>query len=220
MHVVDLGVCARFVGVAVRRLLDSGAYGPTENSLRAWLNDLQEYYKHRERQGFKCSKVGKGFSEKQLGKPQRPFFKGRAAEARHMVPFVVECIRRHHLRIQPHGTALLEAGCALLRVYRAQRRDVRLLPEKRCRELWHATCQFLLAWSRAGGHRTIKHHYMVHWARQCVDHGNPSFYHTYADENFHRRVKRVAQRVHATRFAEHTLARLKRARMTGCYNDV
>jgi hypothetical protein len=30
-----------------------------------------------------------------------------------MVPFVVECIRSHHLRIQPHGTALLEAGCVV-----------------------------------------------------------------------------------------------------------
>lgn len=66
----------------------------------------------------------------------------------------------------------------------------------------------------ARGRCTIKHHYMKHWAKEAADHGNPSFYHTYADESRNRWIKRVAKAVHARRFAERVLLRLlKRQRL-------
>lgn len=68
--------------------------------------------------------------------------------------------------------------------------------------------------SEARGRCTVKHHYMKHWAKEAADHGNPSFYHTYADESRNRWIKRIAKAVHARRFAERVLLRLlKRQRL-------
>jgi hypothetical protein len=88
-------------------------------------------------------------------------------------------------------------------------------PLARAHDVFNArhTNQMHASWE-ARGRRTIKHHYLKHWAKQAAGHGNPSFYHTYADESTHRCIKRIAKSVHSHRFAERVLVRLlKRKRL-------
>lgn len=76
-----------------RRLLDAHVYGEPVGSFRHFLSDLRAWQRaaeKRSRTKIKWSKLGKGFSEKQLGPPGRPFFKGKAAESRHALGYVVE----------------------------------------------------------------------------------------------------------------------------------
>ncbi len=166
----------------------------------------------RREPGKKLSRLSKGFSLKQLGPADNPVFKGKAAEARHMFPWVVGLLEDFAVRVE-HGAALLAAGRAKLRLYEALRRDSPVLSEARCRIMAVSARQFLRQWKRAHGRCTPKVHYLQHLCAQARLSGNPSFHHTYPDESFHRRVKRAAKTVHASKFAAHVVARLKHVRL-------
>ncbi len=133
------------------------------------------------------------------------------ASAAALRPWVAQVLDVHYVRIRG-GLALRDAGHALSAIYQALRRDVPVLPEERCRSMVTSARRFLRCWRQANGKFTPKFHYLLHLCEQARSAGNPSFFHTYPDEAFHRRVKRVATRVHSTRFACRVLARLKRVR--------
>ncbi len=87
MHVMDLGTTSRFVALALHRLLAAGLWGRGGNAMTCMLGELHEWYAAEESKGRKLSRIGLGFSQKQLGHPWNPIFKGKAAECRHMLPW-------------------------------------------------------------------------------------------------------------------------------------
>ena len=52
---------------------------------------------------------------------------------------------------------------------------------------------FLTYCAASGGHMYPKHHYAYHLALNCDVHGNPKYYHTYADESENRIRAQVAK---------------------------
>jgi len=206
MHIADLGVTPRFEGVALRRLLRAEVWGQDDERFRVrrMVASLREWYCRQGRIIGKraLTRIGRGFSHKQLGPASRPFLKVKAAEARGCLPWVVQQLSRHaHLVVR--GPQLLRAGRHLERFYKAVRED---------RGASDITCcakAFLAFWKRAGGRCTIKHHMLVHIGQKSARDGCPSLYHTYEDESFHRHVKKVAATVHYSRFAPRVLTRLQ-----------
>jgi hypothetical protein len=82
-------------------MLDGGVYGERDGAFRRFLANLRVWQaKVEKRTGKRFSRLSKGFSEKQLGPANRPFFKGKAAESRHMLGYVVEKLDRNVGKVQ------------------------------------------------------------------------------------------------------------------------
>jgi hypothetical protein len=169
---------------------------------------LQEYYREARARGAGLTELGRNFPASMLGPARRPFFRGKARESRDLLPFCVGLVRPEDPRLPRRGD-LAEAGEALLRVYDVLSRTSgrRLTPEAH-KEALVGGLRFLAAWTRARGHRTIKHHYFVHMVERAGAAGNPRSYSTYRDEALNRQTKRVARSVGPGRaFARKVLAK-------------
>ena len=206
MHIADLGVTPRFEGFALRRLLAAGVWGQDDEpqQVRRMIVSLREWYSQQGRAiGRRAlTRIGRGFSRKQLGTLKKPMLKVKAAEARTCLPWVVSQLSRHaHLVVR--GPQLVRAGRNLEQFYKALRED------RGANEITRCATSFLTFWRRAGGRHTIKHHMLVHIGQKSARDGCPSLYHTYEDESFHRQVKKIAATCHYKRFAPRVLTRLQ-----------
>ena len=206
MHIGDVGVTPRYEGLVLRRLLQAEVRGQDDEParVRRMIASLREWYGKQEQSiGNKAlTRIGRGFSHKQLGTVRKPMLKVKAAEARTCLPWVVTQLARHaHLVVR--GAQLLQAGRHLEAFYKAMRED------RGASELIDSATGFVKCWRRAGGRCTIKHHMLVHIGQKSARDACPSLYHTYEDESFHRRVKKVATTCHHKRFAPRVLTRLQ-----------
>eukprot|EP00969_Alexandrium_andersonii_P227266 10037347-Alexandrium_andersonii.AAC.1 len=69
------------------------------------LSELRTWYRlQQQRTGKRLSQLGRGFTAKQLGSPAAPFFKGKAAEARHMFDWVVDQCEANQHRVKTMGS--------------------------------------------------------------------------------------------------------------------
>ncbi len=215
LHTVDLGVGARLVGVALMELLHCGLWGPiTEKSpaiaMRNLRADLKEYYK-RSPDRKRRSEIGRGFSYKMLGKRQRPFFKGKGSESRHLLGFVRGLLDLHSHRLA-RGSHLLKATKHLQGFHAVCKHAPRVLSPADSVKLVKCAENFIKAWVAFGGHTTMKHHFLLHLAHKAGEFGgNPRFHTTYRDEGYNRFVKRIAQTCHSRVFAARVLTKHDRA---------
>jgi hypothetical protein len=216
MHILDLGVTARFLGTALRRLLHAGRWGSRharseDQRVSAMLGKIRAYYAERRQAtgGRRLTEISRTFPGKLLGPEHKPFFKGKAKECRDLLDFAVQELRVPAPGLPGQGP-LLEAGEALQAFYAAVRAHPgRLLPPADRGRLLVASLRFLSLWRQAKGHTTIKHHYFVHLCEQAVVSGNPRVYSTYPDESLNRVIKRMAQATRSARFARRVLCRAR-----------
>ncbi len=210
MHIVDLGTCARYVGTVLRRLLDSGRWGPATDAvgrrMRTMGAAIWAYYRACAEPHTRMSKY---FPETLLGPRSRPVFKGKAHEARSLLNFCLQELGIDGREDAVRHEALLRAGQKLRVWYDLLAANGRGLADEDSAALLESCCDFVRWWRKARGWCTVKHHYMVHLSEDAAAAGNPRMYHTYADEGFNRVVKRLAVRAHPLNFAGVVLATAK-----------
>ena len=82
------------------------------------------------------------------------------------------------------------------RFYATMQAEPRTMSTAGLRDLQSSMLCCLTHWKLVGGHVVFKHHCAWHMVERARRQGNPIFYWTYADEQEHRVMKRVAQSLH------------------------
>ncbi len=212
------GVTARWIGVSWRRLLHSGSREDQESAFRETLSCLRRWYKTQEkllgsRGGEKrLKKLGRGFSIKQLGKPTRPCFKGKATEARHLLPWLLEELSAKQGVVEG-GAHLFCAGQALMDFYTVMSRERGAWEPDDAKAVLSHCVKFVSEYRAARARLTVKFHYLLHLAHDAVRFGSPALHHTYPDERFLMLVQRQMGRkgaAHGKRAVGSALIRLRK----------
>ena len=140
--------------------------------------------------------------ESMIGTETRPTLKLKAAETKHIFPFVVELVRRHAdgLRADVHVDALIAACQTLLDYTDVLAREPRLVSEEAQKVCLQSCRRHLELCRRAGVHMKPKHHLWEHITEDVALKGNPRHYVTYCDESLNRDFERIEQSCHRKTF--------------------
>ena len=126
-----------------------------------------------------------------------PCLKAKAAQTRNLMPLMEQMCTEYAAFLGPKGAFLSAAVKELNKIYRTMsREDARQLPQQTYNTLCSATCRFLSFWDAYGGHKVYKFYALFDIIRRSCKHGNPKFYHTYADEQETRVLGTVAKKLH------------------------
>ena len=202
LHTLDLGVSKCWLAVSLYVLLDSQVWSSATSMIdrreigaHAVRDRLKDYYKLNP----SFSRIDM-FKPSMLGSRRHPEFHCQAAESRCLVPFVVALLSEHSDAVGEAGRLLLIAGKALEQFYIIMKSNPRCMPEHQRRKLLdacldHNTC-YAEVCKLGHGRMTPKHHLWVHIAIRAQSLGNPSSYHTYADESFNGVLAKIANVSH------------------------
>jgi hypothetical protein len=138
-----------------------------------------------------------------LGPNNAPFLKGKAAEIKSMLPFVLKQLETQDWSAEPRSvraqiSSLKKAGegaVAFEKCLDANRR-ARDMPEKDVKTLFDSYHCFCLAYMAADGHLIPKCHLMYHLIAQAKSRGNPKFYATYFNESFNGFLAKICRNAH------------------------
>ena len=138
-------------------------------------------------------------SVKALGTWSSPTLKAKAAEAKHLLPWMVHLLAirggARLLDLGPlgcEGSALLECCTALSRIYDICKTEPRSISNDSLDEMRDLSQTCLHEWVRSGHRPTMKFHVLgEHLVDQMAFAGNMTWTHNYADEsfNFESRVR-------------------------------
>jgi hypothetical protein len=202
MHIMDLGVTQYVVGAVFRKLVDNNFARSTALRATRRRHDNMLHLRRRIKAFYKSQPGRKAtyinrISYAQLGTQKKPRLKAKAAETRHLVPLVKQLAAESH-RFLGQKAAYLKAACdELSNFYNlVSSCQERVMPPDDIEKLVTATTKFLTYWRGAGGHFVVKHHMCWHLVERIAEHGNPSFYWTYADEGENRIMSTVAKTLH------------------------
>jgi hypothetical protein len=177
MHVMDLGVTARWVGTAVRKMFQAKAWGNNQGHRLA--KDLRKHWRDVDRRakaltGSRRKLVsrlpkGSGFAYLTGTDANDPRSKAKAMENRDLVRYLVAKLESMPKGVFVGKNALLYCGRCLEEMHG-------ILREKRQRVVDPATADrflqlqllYLTRWKNANFHTTIKNHYAVHLADQAL----------------------------------------------------
>ena len=149
-----------------------------------------------------------------LGPKNKPFLKAKAMETHCLIPLMEDLLNEHGRLFGLSLIHLKSCVTNLLRFFAICRREPRTLSKDGLNGIQRCVCSFLTSWKRAGGHCVYKHHMMFHLAEHAGRLGNPSAYHTYADEEENRAMGTVAKQLHGSRKFYVTF--LQRVKMDVC----
>ena len=143
------------------------------------------------------------FSIGTIGSHDHPCFRGKGAETKSVVHFVVEQLRllRATLSADMRETCgyLLEAGEHLVSLDRIWNMCQTLtLPPGECQAAFVHALKHIRAAKRGGVPLMPKHHQLLHLAKRTGLCGHPRLYATWADESQNRLLAQVAGAAHAS----------------------
>ena len=194
MHSCCLGVTLNYNGLSIWALVENGyvnvkgATKPETRKLRLKrINEsLRNYYRSQPSSITRISRI----TFKMLGPPmsQNPRFK--AAESRHLLPYVVQELAAQTPAVNPNflraGQRLLELHCLLAENGQyvspgVEARAMVLLAE----HVWFFTA--------AGGKTVFKHHFLSHGLERMGRCGNLMYTWVYGDEAYNGKMKLIAR---------------------------
>ncbi len=206
MHCVDLGVALHVIGNVFFEIVSSKKLGRTQaDSVKELWRDLQAWYKKMHVPSRLSALKFEDF--KQSGKP--PKFRGKAANTRHLVPYVVKLCTQFDSGSE-HDKFRLACATSLASFYGVleacpQHMDVKSLRE--FAKLGREICSFYAALSARHDSKawklTPKFHLLLHLVELHAPRwGNPRFFWCYADEDLVGQIVEVAGSCHPNTMAE------------------
>ena len=171
------------------------------HSLKAMRSDFRDWYP-----AYEATKPSMGetvtrvnhLKESMIGTETRPTLKLKAAETKHLFPFVVDLVRRHAdgLRADVHVDALIAACQTLLDYTDVLAREPRIVSEEAQKVCLQLCRRHLELCRRAGVYMMPKFHLWVHITEDMALKGNPRHYATYCDDSLNRDFARIEQYCH------------------------
>ena len=219
LHGWALGPVCSYIPLALWFLIGSSIYTPaidhlsTEDCAKiALLRIKQKLWAHYKvkrgdpRWRTKGSEIW-NLTLSMLGKKKNPTISVKAAEARGLLEFVVELLKKDvpNLNIgeRMRGALLLACGESAMKVDTALRNAGTLTYSREQRQqLLNDYTHHVTLYQRAGGILKPKHHMMFHCILDSSWKGAPSLWATFRDESLNGVIAGIARSCHRNRFGE------------------
>lgn len=157
-----------------------------------------------------------------LGSQANPLISVKAAECRGLLEFVVQLLKSNQLkcavgksneeleRNKLEASLLIGAGESALQfehllIHNQSRRQLDACAQTQMLESYH---RFNVLFHRTGIQQNPKSHQMYHMLYESKMNGNPSFYHSYANETLNGRIARIARTCHRKTWTESVFRKL------------
>ena len=131
-----------------------------------------------------------------LGPRTKLRLQAKAAETSRLLPLMEQLCTEYPSKLGPRGIFLRGACRRLLAVYTVMHDEPRMMTANGMDAFKENMRVFLTFWGKYGGHFYYNRHMAWHMAQRVEADGNPSYYHTYADESENRTMSRVAGTLH------------------------
>lgn len=129
-----------------------------------------------------------------------PKVKAKGMHTRGLFYFAMWVLERHCSNFR-HGRDLLASGNFVVTYFRVLRDCGSNVPDETRNFLLDCVRSSNALFQSCGGRLRPKHHAWMELTRRCNTLGNPLHYSTYRDETFNCTMVRIAEKVHARRFA-------------------
>ena len=210
LHTLHLGVYHVWLNFAMWHLIrydvwDTGATiigRKVRLSLHCFMSELLHWYPLYEAE--LTPHVRRGMTRVQqltaamIGEDSDGKFKTKAAESRHLLPFVVRCARLYSPKLKDRCAgeidvdALIDSGQALIEYMDVLSSNPRQLSTDAIMRLINLTHRHLEMAERAQIQEKAKHHLFLHLTYRIATLGNPRFYSCYHDESINKVLARIA----------------------------
>ena len=144
------------------------------------------------------SRIGK-LTLNMLGSRKHPRLKAKAAETRHLMPFLPQMLRQFGALLGPRAHHLTKCLDGLLKFYDVCAKEPRQLSVAGLQTLQSSVLLCLNSWRAYRGKLVYRFHIFWHIAERAEWLGNPRFSWTYPDEELNRQLGTVAKVLHKGR---------------------
>jgi len=205
LHVLSLGVYGFFIAFVFHLLFDvdawgtgirAGADGRRAQSCIALRAELWEFYRTEKARGVVHTELD-DLIPTMIGPRRDPDMHTQGAETNSLLMFLPVLLDRHQHKL-PNGHLVRVACDCLVRIRTLIRMHMHNFPGNCIQEFYNATKRFLLVNREIGGPEKPKHHMLCHMAVHIHDHGAPSAYATWVDEDQNGKLKRLGINAHTS----------------------
>lgn len=211
LHTVYLGSALFFVGFCLWLFVDGDFWRLGENLSKdgRWQNNIQhlrtlmqEYYRdlRRARPGRPATEV-ENLTINMLGSSKTDIPNFKAAETKHLVPFMVKLLREVQGLPQPLSSQLLSAGEAMLAFIKVVDEGPPNLPPSSLQVAHDSYKKFIRMCSLAKVPLRPKGHLFGHLVQRSDMVGNPRMYSTFEDESLNAVLKAMGAAAHRSVWA-------------------
>lgn len=164
------------------------------------------WYKTQRRSGKRLSEVH-DLTLRMLGKPGQPVLRCKAAQCRHLLPWLLEVVRKYEVELT-QGPAWRTTLERLLQWYSVLGMPDRTLTHEVRVELYNACVAAISTWRCAKGRLTPKFHLWYHMTQEMIRTGSARWHAVYIDESLNGTLRDIGRRAHPMTWSKTVFRRI------------
>jgi len=205
LHILSLGIFGFFIAFVLHRLIEVDAWqthiaggtdGRIAQSVLALRAELFTWYGAERSRGIEHTQLD-DLVPTMIGTRRQPDMHTQGAETNSLLMFLPVLLDRHQHKLVDGARVRIACDC-LVRMRILMREHRHVFPGHAMQAFYNATRRFLTINREIGGPEKPKHHMLCHLALNIRDHGSPTSYATWDDEDHNGKLKKLGINAHTS----------------------